>query len=354
MSKINYFAIGSYTKYAGNAPYACGLGIEIISLNTENGELQKISKYTNIINPTYLCWSKINKKLFSIGENSNKTPKILSFSIDNNHRLIFIAENSGIDLPLCHIASLEQGSTIFAVSYDSGSINRYLIDPNENIKTTYNFSYKGKGSNPDRQESPHAHQVVPGPNEKFIYISDLGSDKVWIHNVESDKKNPVGFLELPPGYGPRHLTFNKNGTLVYILCELKPILLVAEVNTADGSLKIMEQYPTVCDPDISKSAPAAIKIHPSGRTLAVTNRVDNTVAIFKIHGQKLKLQYEFSTKGKHPREITFSPDGEWLLIANQDTSDINIRKFNSKTGEPEKDWGPALKIGSPVCIVNMD
>ena len=48
--------------------------------------------------------------------------------------------------------------------------------------------YYGKGSNvvPDRQEYAHAHGAFTwGP---YVYVADLGSDKIWKYKVQKYRK----------------------------------------------------------------------------------------------------------------------------------------------------------------------
>ena len=56
-----------------------------------------------------------------------------------------------------------------------------------------------------------------------------------------------------------------------------------------------------------------------------------------------------TTYGKNPRDFTFDPTGKWLLVANQDSDNIVIFKFNEGTGAL---IGPtsSIQIGNPVCL----
>jgi 6-phosphogluconolactonase len=88
-------------------------------------------------------------------------------------------------------------------------------------------------------------------------------------------------------------------------------------------MEIIEQHDTVASDDRSKAGIGLIKIS------------------------------EFSTRGKTPRDFTFSPDGRWLLMGNQDSSDIQSCRIDPETGLPLDEWGHSLKIGSPVCLVPL-
>lgn len=76
------------------------------------------------------------------------------------------------------------------------------------------FTYEGKEApNKERQDSSHPHEVVEGPNG-FLYVPDLGSDRIWIVEREgADGLAIKGHLECPGGAGPRHATVSRGGEL---------------------------------------------------------------------------------------------------------------------------------------------
>lgn len=75
---------------------------------------------------------------------------------------------------------------VHVANYASGSFTSLKIDADsgEFEGLVYN-EYYGKGSNvkPDRQEYAHAHGTWTfGP---FVYVADLGSDKIWHYKVQT-------------------------------------------------------------------------------------------------------------------------------------------------------------------------
>jgi 6-phosphogluconolactonase len=58
----------------------------------------------------------------------------------------------------------------------------------------------------------------------------------------------------------------------------------------------------------------------------------------------------FSTVGKRPRNFTISKDGNWLLVANQDTDNIIVFRVNKETGAITN-TGNTFKVSMPVCLV---
>lgn len=352
---LEYFAIGTYTEIVPHAPKACGDGVVIISLDIETGDLEIVSTLSDIKNPSYLHWSPTFKKLFVSSENDGESPVINMIVLDDKKNMIIKESVANSGKVLCHLNFDDKTENLYSVSYNYGCFYKYSVLDSGETKTDYKHSYTGSGPNTDRQEAPHAHQVVISQKYNCLYVPDLGSDKVWIHN--SEKLDNIEFLDVPAGYGPRHLVIDRDKRHLFILCELEPVILVARINS-NGTLKIIDELSTVEDDNKSISAPAAIKIHPSGNSLVCTNRFDDTIAVFNIdradeNNIKLNMMDIFTSGGNAPRDIEFSKNGDWLIITNQDSSNINIRGFDKRSGLPLSNWGNTLQLGTPVCIVNI-
>jgi 6-phosphogluconolactonase len=98
-----------------------------------------------------------------------------------------------------------------------------------------------------------------------------------------------------------------------------------------------------------KSYCADIHISANGRFLYGSNRGHNSIAVFDINGDGLKLKANVPVEGNWPRNFALSPDGRFLLVANQRSGNITVFSIDEKTGIPSF-TGQELKTGSPVCI----
>ncbi len=350
------FAVGSYTNHSSPSIDARGRGISIYKWDTGNDTYRVISEYQNIRNPSYLSWDRDSRRLYAVSEVDDGAGAIAAFDLDKNGFLTFLGQQKGPGRAGCHLTVLPGENRLFAVSYSDGRLTGYVLNNGGVGPVILNHSYKGSGPERSRQKSPHAHQVLPGPDANRIYVCDLGSDTVWMHHLDALAEPPLTALRVPSGYGPRHLAFDPSGQFAYVLCELVPRLLVASVDPVSGEMSIIRELDTVDSKMTELSAPAAVKIHPSGRTVAVSNRFDDTIAVFDTGypgSPDLSLVDRFSCRGKTPRDITFSPDGSRLFIANQDSHTITHCSFDVSTGMPLNVWGSEINTGSPVCIVML-
>ena len=356
------FAVGSYTNHSSPAIDARGRGISIYEWVAGNDTYRLTSEYQDIRNPSYLSWDSDSRRLYAVSEVDEGAGAITAFDLDENGFLTFLDQQKGPGRAGCHLTVLPGENRLFAASYSDGRLTCYMLKGGNVGPVILNHSYEGSGPETSRQKSPHAHQVVPGPGANRIYVCDLGSDIIWMHHLDTLAKPPLAALKVPSGYGPRHLAFDPSGQFAYVLCELVPRLLVTTVDSATGDMTIIQELDTV-EPEktdlitpTAPAAPAAVKVHPSGRTVAVSNRFDDTIAVFDTGypgSVNLSLADRFSCRGKTPRDITFSPDGSWLFIANQDSHNITSRRFDVSIGMPLNDWGAEINTGSPVCIVML-
>ena len=102
------------------------------------------------------------------------------------------------------------------------------------------------------------------------------------------------------------------------------------------------------------AASADIHLSPDGLYLYASNRGDeNNIVSFKVlPSGKLEektIQYT-STEGKAPRNFTISKDGNWLLVANQDSNNIIAFRRNIQTGALTS-TGVSIKLSMPVCLL---
>ena len=142
----------------------------------------------------------------------------------------------------CHLECDFDRGLLYIANYDGGSFAVYKLDMNSGAilgpEPIYREDY-GKGSNaePERQAEAHAHGVTLWGS--YVYVVDLGADKIWHYKVEDHavKKASPEFTEVPRGYGPRHMAVN--GRYAYVVFELTSQVGIYEIDSANGGLKFL-------------------------------------------------------------------------------------------------------------------
>src|SRR5262249_29270204 len=79
----------------------------------------------------------------------------------------------------------------------------------------------------ERQISPHAHSAVVAPDGRTVFAQDLGAARIYVYRYEParaeaplalDEAQPA--VDTPPGSGPRHLLFSRDGRHAYLTLEM--------------------------------------------------------------------------------------------------------------------------------------
>jgi 6-phosphogluconolactonase len=357
---VMYLYVGTYTK-ANNSSADSSAGIYVLSLNLTSGALSIVATSPATSNPSFLILHPNMQYLYAVNENGGKGPSdygsASAFRIDNHsHHLQFLNSVSSTGKNPCYISLDPANGYAMVANYSSGNVALLPIASDGTLKEASSvIQDKGKGPNASRQEGPHAHMISPDPQGKFIYATDLGTDKVSCYSLDVQKQQLVNtghVTSLTPGAGPRHIAFHQDHAWVYVVNELNGTIEAFYQDVSTGILRRFQIISTL-PKGIKVSADCAdIHISPSGKYLYASNRGENnTIALYSINetSGELNLIEHRSTKGMTPRNFAIDPTGTFLLVANQNSNNIVTFRIDSSTGKLI-DINQELNIPMPVCI----
>lgn len=347
VSKIPFF-VGSYTMPAGHVKYGHGQGVYSCELNPATGEITQRHVTGGMDNPSYIARDPSGKFLYVASESFEGLSRVLSFEINEAGALTEISNEPTHGGANCHVHAF--GDKLFSASYVNGNMDVYSID---NGKLTHSqlIEYQGDGPNKERQESSHTHQAMTSLDGRWLYVCDLGSDRIWRHKADDLKSEPDGFTVVPGGSGPRHLAFHPTLPFAYVVGELNTHLLVCSYDAVTGSLEPFEDLKTLPEDYAGAPAAAAARVHPNGRALYFSNRQHNSVTTFSIDEKgALRLESCLPSGGDEPRDIYVDPTGSNLLIANQDGDNICVYKLDYETGLPGAEIIHQFTCKTPVSV----
>ncbi len=341
--------IGTYT-YSGNSE-----GIYSFKFNTKNGIATPLGKQATP-NPSFLISSNNQQIIYSVNEQAN-TGTVTAFKLntkaDSLTQLNSLA--SGGDHP-CYLASDRNNRFLFVSNYTGGSFSAIPLKADGTLSSPIQtIQHRGKSIITGRQESPHVHSTVLSPDEKYLLVQDLGTDKISVYQVDLKKStNPIDstptyIFNCKPGSGPRHLIFHPTHELAYAVQELSGAITV--MSFKNGSLKQIQEISMIPANATAEIGAADIHISPDGAFLYASNRGNfNEIVIYKINKNgTLSHIATQSTLGKTPRNFAIDPSGNFLLVANQKSNEIVVFNRNKKTGLISPN-GQRIKVGSPICI----
>ena len=129
------------------------------------------------------------------------------------------------------------GKMLFAANYETELLPRSRSKTTEASASAGFDQHTGKGPNAKRQEGPHAHAVVLSPDNRFLFVPDLGTDQIKIYRVDAAKgtftPNNPSFVSVNPGLGPRHLP-SARGKFAYVVCEMGSSVVVFAYDPVKG------------------------------------------------------------------------------------------------------------------------
>jgi 6-phosphogluconolactonase len=320
-------------------------GLALFQFDPTNGKMELMTEFDGGPSPTLFCFSEKRDLVYVIDEVSDfkgeKAGGITTFKVNPDYTF----EKAGeIAVPYggpCFISISKDAHFLFVASYASGSVAVARLGKDGiPVSITDTIQYASPDSLPS-----HPHMIAGDPLSRRLYLTDLGLDRVMVYNLDtaSGKINRMPFQELhvPKGSGPRHFSFSKNGSRMYLINE--PGSTVMCFNVTDGGA--LEQFQTIRTTDegyTGKNQCAEITISNDGKFLYGSNRGENSIVVFKIADDgRLTLSGHSTCGGDWPRNFILDPTGKYLISGNQKSGDIAIFSINPSTGIPE---GPKFKV----------
>lgn len=339
-----YLIIGTYTSESTSK------GIYVYDFDNKTGKAKAVS-YAEAGNPSYLAISKNGKYVYSVNENDKG--KISSFSFNKKTgQLSWLNSQDNKGSAPCYVELDKTGKWLFSGNYSSGDLTLHPVNTDGTIGTLQQWiRHSGSGPDKERQQTPHVHCTYISADNHFLYVPDLGIDKVMIYPFNAAKgilnENKSFYAAVEPRGGPRHITFSPDNKYAYVIEELSGS--ISAFKNKNGTLVFIQRINKL--PEGDKGAGADIHVSPDGKFLYASQRSNNTIQIFKINSSTGKLMYvnAQSTMGKTPRNFTIYPSGDYLLAANQNSDDVVIFKRNKQTGLLF-DTEQRIQVGKPVCL----
>jgi 6-phosphogluconolactonase len=355
-------AAGSYIVYVGTyTDKTESKGIYAFRFNAVTGRATTPSVAATSVNPSFLAVDRGAKYLYAVNELSNFQGKnsggVSAFAIDRKtSKLTALNQVASRGAGPCHVAVDRSGKYVLVANYDSGSLAVFSVLPDGRLGEASAFIQNtGHGPNPERQEGPHAHEMVLSADNRFVVAVDLGLDKLFLYRFDQGNgrlaANEPPFVTVDGGSGPRHFAFDPAGKWAYVLEEMASKITGFSYDAASGVLHKIDTVSALPADFHGPNDAAEIEIDAKGKFLYASNRGHDSIAVFSINTAdgSLKLVEFAPTRGKTPRHFALDPTGRYLLAANQESNNIAIFTVDRKTGRL-KFTGRMVKVPSPVML----
>ncbi|HUP39852.1 MAG TPA: beta-propeller fold lactonase family protein [Vicinamibacterales bacterium] len=336
---------GDYFVYAGSytnptpTTTSASKGIYAWRFDSKTGALTPVGLVAEAINPVHL-WAHPNGRFLYASNWEDGTPgdHVSAFAIDRRTgKLTLINSVSARGDRANQVVLDPSGRVAATVTYNSGTFSMFGIEPDGRLtEAFYTDQHAGKPLS-EKQPGPRAHGIVFSKDGRFVYVAELGLDRVYVYRVDPVKRTatpaePPFVTMNAGGSGPRRLQLHPNGKFLYVNHETDSQVSVFEVNGAN--LKQVQTLSTLPSGHTGNNTTAEIQIDHSGKWLYVTNRGHDSIARYTIDPAKgtLTLGGHTPAGGRTPRNITIDPTNRYLISANQNGDNIVVFTIDAKTG----------------------
>ncbi|WVR05152.1 hypothetical protein IAU60_002164 [Kwoniella sp. DSM 27419] len=317
-----------------------------------------------------------SRNIYSISEVPD-AGKAISLRLNKSDNKIEVTGERDTHGAPAHIHLMKDGSGLVAANFMGGSLLHIPFNSDGSLSTDsasplleLPFVYKDQTApNPERQDAAHAHQVIEGDNG-ILYVPDLGGDRIWVVERQGESGLTIkGWLQAPPGTGPRHAVISKDGKHMYVLTELTSDILVFSLDEPTYPIVPKPDFKVNIIPDsVPKSAHSfmngaelvANPAHPN--ILYASNRLElhiaenskgkvdekdlqkvsgDAIAVVELEaaGDKVKSIQTVRTELDNLRGMAISHDGKYVATAGRKAGGLEIWK----TGEDGLSWKLAAK-----------
>src|SRR5215831_17389534 len=175
-----YLLVGTYTTGKSE-------GIYVYKFNTQTGEVKFVSA-AKADNPSFIMVSPNQKFVYAVNENGDDKGSIAAYSFDKKTgTLTYLNKQpSGGDHP-CFVNVDSRGKWVVAGNYTGGSLSVLPVKADGSLEAPKQvIKHEGHSVNKDRQEKPHVHSTNLSPDYKYLFVPDLGIDKVMIYSFNDN------------------------------------------------------------------------------------------------------------------------------------------------------------------------
>lgn len=343
--------VGTYTPKDG-----ASRGIYAVRLDPATGAFDTPVLAAETANPTFLAAHPNGRVLYALSE-SPTGGAAAAYTMDAaGGALVMLNQEASGGGGFCYIGLDATSRVLVGISYGAGQVASFPLDPAGRIGpvATLLKTAGTLGPQKDRQNAPHAHSATFSPDNRFVYVCDLGLDRILRYRIDhpTGRLAPDGETPTAPGAGPRHSKFSGDGRFFHVINELDGTITTYDCDPATGELTPKQTVPTLPAGFKGPNTCAEIRVHPNGRFVYGSNRGHDSLAVFARNEAtgRLTLVEIVPSGGGHPRNFSLTPDGNWLVCANRDSDNLVSFRVDPATGRLTA-TGHTATVPQAVCVL---
>ncbi len=357
-------------------PPGNGRGIHVFRIDRESGVPAPDGVFEMGTSPSSLAVNSSGDRLYSANETDrigdSGEGSVSSFAIDrSNGRLELLNTVPSGGAGPTYVSIHPTGRFLLVANYFGGSVAVLPILPDGTLGEASDVKVDEGELGPtvatsaapgsfafSGHDRTHAHMIEADPSGRFVLHVDLGLDRIFVWNFDSERGvlSPGGTHEvaLPPGDGPRHFSFHPNGRWLYSIQEEGSTVVLFDWDSESGCLSERQSLSSLPPGYAGSNFCSGIHVSADGRFVYAGNRLHDSIAIFSV-GEDGMLSYlgEEWTRGNYPRSFQFDPTGRFLYVCNQRADHLAVFRVDAESGGLEF-TGHYEPVGNPSAVVFLD
>ena len=300
-----------------------------------DGQLQQCQDVHAVGGPSALASSPDGRTLYCSLRASNE---LAAFRAERDGGLHLLGKRQ-VDADACYLAPDKTGRFLMSAYYRAGKAMVHRIETDGSIGAEACSVTTAARAHCIETDETNRYALVPHPleaNSIFLFQFDEQTGQL--------SPNPSApRVAAADGLGPRHFVFSPDQRFVYTSDEDASCVTAyhfdrpgsgrTQSSQVGCTLRPFQTVSSLPEGFTGGNTCAQIHLHPNGRTLYVTNRGHESIAIFSIDrgSGAFKLQGWQSTEAV-PRVFNIDPEGRYLLAAGQGTDNAAAYSINPESG----------------------
>ncbi|MGC2948111.1 lactonase family protein [Burkholderia ambifaria] len=187
----------------------------------------------------------------------------------------------------------------------------------------------------------NAHAVVVSPDNRFAYVSSLGSDRIFTFALVEDagglRALEHGETRVPGGFGPRHLRFVRDGRALVAVSEFQAALATFTRDTDSGRLgnaQVSARHAAVADLAQGHARPPAptgpavwaadLHLTSDERFAYVSERTSSQLLCYRRAADGSFEPAHATLTETQPRGFAIDPSGRWLIACGEQSEHVSV------------------------------
>ena len=280
----------------------------VLAMDPDSGQLEQKHQVPLGKSGHAACADPQNKTLY-VGLRDGEEYAFAGYAIDQQTGGLTPLGEVAVEGMPCYLATDNTGKFLLAAYYSAGLVTVHGLGADGAVQDMV-CRYPT-----DRC----AHYIATDATNRYAFVPHVAAaNSIYQFNFDADTgqltpNEILPILAAGSGQGPRHLAFHPELDVVYADNEQGSSVTVYSYDAEQGTLAAVQTVSTLPAGGCEGNSNAQIHIHPSGKSVYVSNRGHDSIAMFAIDPETGLITALGQQPGEQtPRAFAIEPNGQFL------------------------------------------